>query len=89
MRLRYSFVVREVAGMKVAVAVGADHEKFNGMVKLNDTGAFIFERLSEQDGTIDTLAEKLTEQYDVTREVAVECVQHFVQSLRDSDLIDE
>ena len=35
MKLRYKFVVRNVSGKPVAVAVGQDNEKFNGMIKLN------------------------------------------------------
>ena len=39
MKLKYNFVTNEVADKIVAVAVGGDLEKFNGFIKMNDTGA--------------------------------------------------
>ena len=35
MKLKYKFIVREVAGQSVALAVGDDNKYFNGMIKLN------------------------------------------------------
>ena len=45
MKLKYNFVMNDVAGKKVAVAVGDDLIRFNGFIKMNDTGAFIFNML--------------------------------------------
>ena len=45
MKLKYNFIVNEVADKMVAVAVGADLEAFNGFIKMNDIGAEIFEIL--------------------------------------------
>ena len=45
MKLKYNFVTNEVADKIVAVAVGGDLEKFNGFIKMNDTGAYIFNML--------------------------------------------
>lgn len=87
MKLKYDFVVREVAGTKVAVAVGADHEKFNGMVKLNATGEFIFSRLTAN-VTADEIVAAMTDKYDVTEDVARAAVADFVAYLRGNDLID-
>ena len=39
MKLKYNFITNEVADKIVAVAVGGDLEKFNGFIKMNDTGA--------------------------------------------------
>ena len=45
MKLKYNFVTNEVADKIVAVAVGDDLSKFNGFIKMNGTGAFIFNML--------------------------------------------
>ena len=45
MKLKYNFVTNEVADKIVAVPVGDDLEKFNGFVKMNDVGAYIFNML--------------------------------------------
>ena len=41
MKLKYKFVVKEVAGKPVALAVGKDSVRFNGMINLNETGKII------------------------------------------------
>ena len=45
MKLKYEFVIKEIAGNKVAVAVGKDHMAFSGMINLNETAAFFFNSL--------------------------------------------
>ena len=45
MKLKYNFIVNEVADKMVAVAVGDDLDKFNGFIKMNDVGAEIVEIL--------------------------------------------
>ena len=62
MKLKYNFVVREIGGKPVAVAVGKDNDKFNGMIKLNSTGEFIFEML-KNDTTLDEIAAAMAEKY--------------------------
>ena len=47
MKLKYKFIVQNVSGKPVAVAVGKDNERFNGMITLNDSGAEIFKLLNE------------------------------------------
>ena len=48
MKLKYNFVINEVADKIVAVAVGEDIDKFNGFIKMNETGAQIFNLLKEE-----------------------------------------
>ena len=62
MKLKYNFVVNEVAGNMVAVAVGDDVTKFNGFIKMNRKGAEIFERLKTET-TVDTVVEEMANLY--------------------------
>ncbi|MEE0896970.1 MAG: PqqD family protein [Acutalibacteraceae bacterium] len=62
MKLKYNFVVNEVAGNMVAVAVGDDVTKFNGFIKMNRKGAEIFERLKTET-TVDTVVEEMAKLY--------------------------
>ena len=45
MKLKKGFVIREVAGETLVVATGEASKSFHGMIKLNETGKFIWERL--------------------------------------------
>ena len=62
MKLKYNFVVNEVAGNMVAVAVGDDVTKFNSFIKMNRKGAEIFERLKTET-TVDTVVEEMAKLY--------------------------
>lgn len=89
MKLKYNFVTREIDGVNVAVAVGKDNEKFNGMIKLNESGVFIFQKLCEGNVSEGDVVNALMEKYDVTEEKALQTVKSFIDQLRKSDLIIE
>lgn len=88
MKLKYNFIVRNVAGQAVALAVGNTDNKFNGMVKLNSVGEFIF-KLLEKDITLDEIVNKVTESYDVSAEEAKKAVEDFIEKLKANELIVE
>lgn len=89
MKLKYRFVIRQVSGQCVAVAVGQDHGKFNGMVKLNGTGAFLMGLLNEKELSYGELLEAMLERYDVTEERAAENLDSFLRTLRQGGLLQE
>jgi len=87
--LKYKFVVREIDGTHVAVAVGKDNEKFNGMIKLNSSGFFIFNLLKNGDVDLDEIVSKLVEKYDVSAENATEVVNAFLDPFKKNNLLEE
>lgn len=89
MKLKYKFVVKSVAGKSVAVAIGDDNAKFNGMVKLNETGEVIFNMLNSGDTTADDISAALMAKYSIDKATADEAVDGFVGSLRAGGLIEE
>ena len=87
MKLTYNFVTNEVADKIVAVAVGEDLSKFNGFVKMNDVGAYIFNMLKE-DVTTEDIVEAMKKDYaDTPEEEIRETVEGFVAQLKESDLL--
>ena len=87
MKLKYNFVTNEVADKIVAVAVGGDLEKFNGFIKMNDVGAYIFNIL-KNDVTEDDIVSAMQKDYkDATEEEIRETVIEFVGKLKDADVL--
>lgn len=80
MRRNPDFLMREVAGTVVVVPVGAATESFAGMINLNDTGAFLWQLL-EQEQTVDSLTAALTAEYEVGESLARADVEGFVNRL--------
>ena len=88
MKLKYNFVTNEVADKIVSVAVGDDLQKFNGFIKMNDTGAYIFNML-KNDVTEEEIVEAMKKDYsDATEEEIKETVSGFVGKLKDADVLE-
>lgn len=87
MKIKEGFILRNVAGNHVVVPVGQATIDFNGMMSLNDTGAFLFEKL-QQGIERDALIDALTAEYDVTRDVAEKDVDRFIEKVRGEDLFE-
>ena len=47
MKLNENFVLRQIVGSWVAVAVGQASVDFNGMLRLNDTGVLLWNKLKD------------------------------------------
>lgn len=88
MKLKYNFVTNEVADKIVAVAVGDDLSKFNGFIKMNDIGAYIFNML-KKDVTEDEIVAAMQKDYpDATEAEIRETVAGFVAELKKEDVIE-
>ena len=87
MKLKYDFIVNEVAGQLVAVAVNEGMNEFNGFIKMNDIGAEIFEILKE-DVTLEQVIEKMLSKHpEATEEEARDTISNFISELKKSNLI--
>jgi hypothetical protein len=88
MKLKYNFVINEVAGSTVAVAVGEDAAKFKGFIKMNSTGAEIF-RMLKNDVSKESLVENLSEIYPEEEiELLVKSVESFVAELIEAEVLE-
>ena len=89
MKIKSGFMLRTIAGCKIVVSVGKRTLDFNGIINLNDTGAFLWERL-ERGATEDELVQAILESYtDVDEETARSSVREFVDTLREADCLDD
>lgn len=72
--------MRQVAGRYVLAPVGDTVKTFSGMVTMNATGKFLWDLL-ENDQTIDSMAQALTETYEVDLENAKADVVKYLEPL--------
>jgi hypothetical protein len=80
MKLKEDFVLRQVADTWVVLPLGAATVDFNGMLTLNETGAFLWQRL-QAGADADALVSALTAEYDVTPAQAAADVDAFCRRL--------
>lgn len=87
MKIKEDFILRKVADTYVVVPVNNMTLDFNGIINLNETGAFLFGIL--QNGAAkEELLEKMLEEYDVSEEKASEDIDKFIQKIKEADLFE-
>ena len=80
MKIKDGFILRKVPGMNLVMPTGKNVKTFNGSLVLNDTGAFIFEKL-QKGATPEETAQALTREYDVSLDTASVDVKNTVAAL--------
>ena len=81
MKIKKGFIVRKIGGQNVAVAIGEASKSFNGMIKLNETGKFLWDSLAKG-AELDELVAKVLEEYEIDEATARADVEKFVESLK-------
>ena len=87
MKIKAGFVLRELAGQSIVIALGEASKTFNGMIKLNDTGKVIWNMLSEGN-EVSNIVDRFVTEYDVDRETAERDVNAFVEVLRGANILE-
>ncbi len=71
MKIKKGFVLRDVCGEQVIMGEGIGALDFGRLLCLNETAAWIWKQAEKLgDFTIESLAEKLCDEYDVSEEQA-------------------
>lgn len=86
MKIKSGFILRNVGGQNVVVAVGAASRSFSGIIRLNETGRFLWEQLNAEK-TEEELCDALLSEYELSAEQARADVSAFVQKLKEAELL--
>ena len=79
-------MLRKVGGQNIVVALGEASRSFNGMIRLNDTGVFLWEKLKD-DVTEEQLLAALTAEYSVDPAQAKADIAEFLSTLKKAALL--
>lgn len=85
MKLKYEMTTIEIDDSIMAVPVDCD-EKFNGIIRMNETTAEILELL-KSDMTEEQIVNELLSKYDAPRETIQGSVKRVVDTLRANNLL--
>lgn len=86
MKIKEGFILRQIAGNYIVIAVGDEAVDFNGMITVNETGAFLWNVLSGG-ATKEEMLEKLMSEYEVDEETAKKDITDFLYKLNDGKLL--
>lgn len=88
MKLKDGFITYETDGEQIMVAAGSSADVFHGLVRSNETAAFIVDSL-KTDTTVDKIVDSLLEIYDAPRAVIERDTQKIISQLRSIGAVDE
>ena len=88
MRISDQFILRQIAGEYIIIPTGQTTLKFNGMITVNEQGAFLWEALKEEI-TEDALVDAVLVEYDTDRQTAQADVAEFLEVLRQKRILNE
>lgn len=87
MKIKKGFMLKKVSEVYVVIALGEAAESFNGMITLNETGAFLWEKLADGVENTEELVTALLGEYDVSREIAEKDVSAFVEKIKNANIL--
>lgn len=88
MKINYEFVKREIAGEYFLVPIGEAAKVFDGIIAINELGAFIFDCLPEC-ADAQAVTDRILERYETDRATALADVLAFFDALREAGIIVE
>ena len=86
MKLKENYIVQEIDGEQFMVPVGG--EAFNGIVRSNETAAFIVDCLKEET-TEERIVDAMCTEYNAPREVIAADVAEIINTLRGIHALEE
>ena len=89
MRIKKGFVLRDVCGRDVIMGEGLGAINFGKMLALNETAAWLWKNAKEMgDFTVEALAEKLREEYEVEADKAQRDVADIIAEWQSVNIIE-
>lgn len=88
MKLKEDLVLRQVADTWIILSMAQDVLNFDGILKLNESGAMLWNVLKET-GDPQDLIDTLMKQYGVDKQVAQDDVDAFLADLKKAGCLEE
>ena len=87
MKIKEGFMLREVAGDTVVVPTGKATLDFNGMITLNETGAFLWKAM-ENVTDEEKLIKLMLKEYDADEDTLRKDLKAFIEKLEGAGLLE-
>lgn len=86
MKIKEGFMLRRLGNGYAAVAMGKARKEFNGLIRMNETGKFLWDCL-KKGCTEDELVQYLMEEFEVPEEEARKDAGEFAAKLENAGIL--
>ncbi len=87
MKIKEDLMLRNIVGEWIVVPMGERLLEFNGMIKVNESGAFIW-RLLEQEKSREEIITAMLDAYDIDERKAAVELDSFIKTLINSHVLE-
>lgn len=88
MRTKKGFILRDVCGEKIVVAEGKENIDFTNIISMNESAAFLWEKVKDTDFDVDTLKTLLCSEYDVEEATALADLQTIINQWVEAGVVE-
>lgn len=86
MKIKPGFELRTICGENFIIAKGAQNINFIKIINLNESAAYLWNKVQEQDFDAPLMAELLCQEYDVTPDTALADATELLTAWHDAGL---
>lgn len=88
MKIKNGFVLKSICGENMIIAEGKENIDFSKIISLNESAAYLWNKVEGKDFTPQTLAELLVEEYEVDDERALADAEILAKQWQDAGIVD-
>lgn len=87
MKIKEGLMMKKVGKEYVVMSIDTKQVDFNGMISLNESGAFLFEQL-KKDLSEEELLRAFLSEYDIDEKTARQDIDQFITALKKNQLVE-
>ena len=88
MKKKKGFNLRNVCGEEIIVAEGKENIDFSNIISMNETSAFLWKNLEDNEFSVEDMANLLVNEYDVGYATAIADCKELVALWNEAGIID-
>ncbi len=88
MKTKKGFRLRTVCGENIIVAEGIENIDFSRIISMNESSAFLWQKIQGTDFTADTLTQLLTDEYEVDQATAHKDAERLIGEWLEAGIIE-
>ncbi len=89
MKVKNGFNLRTICGEYIIVAEGKENIDFSNIISMNESSAYLWEKIHDKEFTNDDLAQLLTDEYEVDYDTALTDAKALTTQWINAGLVDE
>jgi len=89
MKIKQEYVLKKIGDELIIVPIKDEAIRFNGIITVNKTAAFMFEQLQEKDLSTTELIQTVLDRYEIDEATVKRDVDSFLKKCQKSNLLDE